>query len=990
MDTHAPLSFSQESLWLTEEIVPGLSQYQMIVVVELGGELDLAVLQRSVRTIVCRHELLRSRLGRVDGVPSLSVRQRPDDVAEDILSVVDLTSVPAAATDDVLRTVVHRWYTEPFDLSTPPLLRGEVIRLAPRRHVLVLATHHLVGDALSMGILQRELFACYAACAAGREPDLPELPIQYADYTVWQRTEIEPELPGGLEYWARRLEALPTVPLPTSRPRPPVRSFTSAWADVELPSATMSQLSTVASNAGASLFGVLVAAYHMVLARWTDTTDIVVGTPVAGRSEPEFENLIGFFVNSVVLRARCEPNEPFAALLSRVTADLAHDLAAEYVPFHRIVEWINPRRDRGRHPLFQTAFFTVADDDDDQTRLGDLTVVDRSEEFLRNTLVTTEYDLVVEVVLSDTRPRASFRYATELFDAEVVAELAAQYGRLLDAVAADPTVAPELPPFRSRPRPPARSGTPARPGSGTVAGPVAEVLAIVAAELGLAEVHPDDDFFAIGGSSLLGARVAQRLRDELGLDVTLIDVFDAETLGDLVNAGVAAPTWTVARWRELDRTAGEHPGFCHAPNALRLVGQVDEAALRAALRDLADRHEPLRTILPDVDGTVRPTVLDAATPPLAIETLDEGQSAEAITAAAAAPFDLTREVPWRVALYQGATEARLLLVVHCVATDAWSTWPLLRDLTVAYTARVAGTAPEWPALPLSYRGYVATHPELRTDQDTAHDPHAAQLAYWVRTLTGLPASIPLPVDRERSDSRDFAADRVIFDVPSTVYRALTGLARRHRANLFMVLHTAVAALLTRHGAGTDIAIGCTVSGRGDRRLDDLVGALANTLLLRVRTDGDPSFTRLLSRVRAASLSAFDNQDVPFARVCAELGRSAWPSQFALALCTAPIQGHDLVMPGLRAELAEAGTGRTGHELAFEFTEPRDDDAPDGVQLWGSVDYATELFDATTVTGIVADLLNLLAVWSADPDAPIGVAESVAGQVTDPRSFLLPS
>jgi non-ribosomal peptide synthetase component F len=989
VDSHAPLSFSQESLWLTEEIVPGLSQYQMIVVVELGGELDLAVLQRSVRTIVRRHELLRSRFGRVDGVPSLIVCEYDGDV----LGIVDLTSVPGPAAADVLRTVVHRWYTEPFDLGAPPLLRGEVIRLAPQRHVLVLATHHLVGDALSMGILQQELFACYAAHVAGREPDLPELPIQYADYTTWQRMEVEPELETGLAYWAQRLRDVPTVPFPVSRPRPPVRSFTSAWADVEFAPATMVALGSLAGRFGTSLFGVLVAAYHLLLARWTDTTDIVIGTPVAGRPEPEFENLFGFFVNSVVLRARCAPDEPFTALLSRVTSDLAADLAAEHVPFHRIVERINPPRDRARHPLFQTAFYTVADDDDERTRLGDLTVVDRSEEFLRSTRVTTEYDLVVEVVLSDTRPRASFRYATELFDADAVAELAARYGRLLAAIAADPTVAPELPPFRARPAAPAPppSAGPVRIAAGAADGPVAEVLAIVAAELGLADVHPDDDFFDIGGSSLIGARVVQRLRDQLGVNVTLIDLFDAETLADLARAcdarPAAAPTCAAARWWALNRLAGEHAGICHEPNALRLVGSVDEAALRAALADLAVRHEPLRTILPEIDGAVRRAVLAPAAPPFEVETVEADRLADAMTSAIAAPFDLTRDVPWRVRLYRSGTEQRLLLVVHRVATDAWSTRPLLRDLTVAYTARIAGRAPEWPPLPLAYPDFVAAHPELRTDRDTAHDPHVAQLAYWRKTLAGLPASMPLPADRPRPAEPDFAADRVIFDVPSTVYTVLAALARRHRANLFMVLHTAVAALLTRHDTGTDITIGCTVAGRDDRRLDDLVGALANTLLLRVSTEGDLSFAELLRRVRTASLSAFAHQDVPFARVQSELGLPVWPSQVSLTLCTAPVQRHDLVMPGLRAELAEAGTGRTAHDLAFEFTELRDGDTG---QLWGAVEYATELFDDATVAGLVADLLDLLAAWGADPAAPIGDALLVAGRPVDPRSFLLPS
>lgn len=996
MTVHAPLSFSQESLWLTEEIVPGLSQYQMVVVFELGGELDRALLERSTREVVERHELLRSAFGRVEGVPRLTLHE----LTEDVLGFVDLSTVPpGAAAEAALMAVVSRWYTEPFDLASPPLLRGEVVRLAPRRHVLVLATHHIVGDEMSLNILQRELFACYEAFAAGEEPDLPELPVQYADFSAWQRDVVEPELETGLAYWAERLEDLPTLPLPTQQPRPLVRSFTAAWADLDIDRRAVPGLTRLAQERDTSLFTVLLAAYDLLLARWTGSSEVVVGTPVAGRPEPELENLIGFFVNSVVLRTRCEPREPFTALLDRVKSHLTEDLAAEHVPFHRVVERVHPPRDRSSHPLFQTAFhsITVGDEDESGT-LGPLTVTDRSQEFLRAADVTTEYDLVMEVVVATERPRLTLRYAAELFAPETMDDLAAQYGRLLEEIAADPSVAPRLSDLRA-PRVP--SALPDRREETTwesvtrtaPAGVVtAQVLAVLAEELGVPRVGLTDDFFALGGSSLVGARAVQRLRDELGLAVTLIDLFDAETLGDLLAVcGVpdgpeerhpdsarprpAQLTSSAERLWALNRQAGDWAGVHNVPNALRLVGEVNVEALRATLGDLAARHQPLRTLLPEQDGVVRPVLLgvERAGPACEVNVVEPAELAGVIQEAAAKRFDLEREVPWRAHLFRVRDEWLLLLVLHAVATDAWSTRPLLHDLTQAYAARVDGREPSWEPLPLRYSDFVERHPELTGAQDGTDDPHATQLEYWKKTLADLPEHLPLPFDRPRRARPSLRGAAVIFDVPPDVYRGLSVLASKHRANLFMVLQAGLAALLTRHKAGTDIPLGCSVAGRDERALDDLVGSFANTLVLRVDTSGAPSFEELLDRVRRTCLDAFVHQDVPFARVVEKLGPPDDAGTHPLfqvfsSMCTSPVGPSELRMPGLRAELAEAGTGLVPYDLAFEFTELC---SRDSGELWGVVEYATDLFDRDTVRRLVDDLLGLLGTFAADPGAPAG-------------------
>ncbi|MFG1610396.1 condensation domain-containing protein [Actinoplanes sp. NPDC049265] len=960
--TRAPLSFSQESLWLTEEIVPGLTQYQMVAVFEIGGPLDRTLLERSIATTVRRHELLRSRFTREPGGPWLTL----GEISGDVLGFVDLSSVPAGpAADGAVDAVVNRWFQQPLDLGAPPLLRGEVVKLGADRHLLVLTTHHIVSDELSFAILQRELFTCYEAYAAGAEPDLPKLTVQYADYTTWQRDQTA-GLNEGLSYWAARLADLPAMRLPADLPRPGVRRFTCAWTEADLPADAVEALGELARNRGTSMFTVLLATFELLLAHWTGSPEVVVGTPVAGRPEPELEHLVGFFVNSVVLRGRCEPGEAFADLLTRVQADLTEDLAYEHVPFHLVVERVNPGRDRGVHPLFHTAFHMVALDGGDSGVLADLTIRDRSTEFLRSAGATTEFDVVAQVILGGQRPRIQIQYAAELFRAGTIEELAEQYGRLIAAVAVDSATAPEPPTFTRRRQPPAAPVAEAVPVAVVMpAGRHAtEALEIFRSELDVPEAAFGDDFFAIGGSSLIGVRVVQRLRDELALNLSIIDLFDAKTIGELLTrCGVepdpaVRPSYANTRLAELNRLAGRSAGVYNCPVALRLTGEVDVAALRAALRDLAERHEPLRTVHLERDGGTVAAVLDIdrAEPDFLIVPVAAGQASEVVTREAATPFDLGGRPPWRARLFDSEAGRTLLIVIHRVAADAWSTRPLLADLAVAYTARTGGRRPGWEPLPMRYSEYLAGWSDR---------PPRAQLDFWRAALAGRPEVAGLPARRAGEAPVAYRGDWLAFDIPPEVHYGLRNLAARHRANLFMVLQAGVAATLTELGAGTDILIGCAVAGRPDRRLDDLVGAFANRLVLRVDTGGDPSVDELVRRVRRTSLAAFANGEVPLARLTdrdpGSPGREQSLFPVAMTICTAPVLAADLRMPGLTVEPAEASTGLIGEELAFEFTEL---DADQDRLLWGVVQYATELFDRATAQELIDRVRARLVVFAA--------------------------
>jgi hypothetical protein len=288
----------------------------------------------------------------------------------------------------------------------------------------------------------------------------------------------------------------------------------------------------------------------------------------------------------------------------------------------------------------------------------------------------------------------------------------------------------------------------------------------------------------------------------------------------------------------LDRLEGAGPTYT-IPIALRLAGALEVAALETALTDLVARHESLRTMFPDEDGSPRQSILppDAA-PTLAVVPVSEAGLDEALTAASRQGFDLARELPLRAHLFVlGPREHVLLVVLHHIAGDGWSLAPLARDLAAAYRARCRGQAPELPPLPVQYADYTLWQYEVLGREDDPDSAIARQLAFWTETLKGIPDQLDLPTDRPRPAVSSYRGDTIAVSIGPALHDRLAALARESQASLFMVLQAGLAALLTRLGAGTDIPIGSPIAGRTDSALDDLVGFFVNTLVLRTDTDG---------------------------------------------------------------------------------------------------------------------------------------------------------
>ena len=398
-------------------------------------------------------------------------------------------------------------------------------------------------------------------------------------------------------------------------------------------------------------------------------------------------------------------------------------------------------------------------------------------------------------------------------------------------------------------------------------------------------------------------------------------------------------------------------------------------ALEAALGDVADRHESLRTTFPETAGTPRQDIRTgrAGRPVLVVRQVPEHGVAAALAEEAGRGFDLRSELPWRALLLAiSPAEHVLMIVMHHIAADGWSMGVLARDLGTAYAARRAGQRPDWAPLPVHYADYAIWQRGVLGSADDPDSPAAAQLAYWRETLAGIPEEIPLPADRPRPAEFSHRGGAVEVQVDGDVHAGLVEVARVGRATLFMVVQAALAVLLSRHGGGEDIPVGTSVAGRGDAALDELVGFFLNTLVLRTDLSGDPTFAELVSRVRDADLAAYAHQDLPFEHLVEALSPARTLARHPLyqVMLTFQLAQQDQAewrLPGLRVSPEPPGseTGTARVDLSITLAERRDaSGAPSGIE--GGILYSADLFDRGTAAALAGRLAGVLGQVAADP------------------------
>ncbi|WP_217131980.1 non-ribosomal peptide synthetase [Streptomyces sp. AC558_RSS880] len=521
-------------------------------------------------------------------------------------------------------------------------------------------------------------------------------------------------------------------------------------------------------------------------------------------------------------------------------------------------------------------------------------------------------------------------------------------------------------------------------------------------------VGTDVNFFDLGGDSLLATRLLARLRHETGAEIPLTALFETPTpaalaerlavrpdgapprpaLGDAVRPQRVPLSFAQERMWFLNRLDGGAATY-NIPLLVPVGAGLDTEALRSALGDLADRHEILRTVIAEHDGVPHQRILPPGELRPVLRRVDcpAAETAAHVTAALRHRFDLTAESPLAAWLLGTGSERALLFVLHHSAADGWSLGPFAADLSTAYAARRAGRAPTWTPLPVQYADYALWQRALLAPGPDGPGRLERLTAHWRTALDGLPEECTLPGDRPRPTAPRGGGAHVEATVDATLHRDLLRLADHEGTSLFMVLHAAVSALLTRCGAGEDIVLGTPVAGRTEPALDPLIGLITNTLVLRADTSGDPAFRDLLARLRTADLAALDHQDLPLDRLVDDLNPPRTPGRHPLFQVMLALQNNApavLELDSTRAELRPTATGTAKFDLFVDVLERHTPEgAPDGLTL--HVEYATDLYDAGTAEAFTHALHETLRTVGADPGTRLAELPALPGRTPAPAA-----
>ncbi len=897
--TVARLTGAPFRLWYESQRAGG-DAYHLAWAVELRGALDPADLGRALDEVVAAHPALRSVFPVEDGVPLRRVLA----AAPVPLPLAGERDLPALA-------------RAPFDLAAAPPLRAALVRRAAGEHLLFVVAHHILVDATGRQRFTAELLARLAAIRAGAP-----LPVVARDLPAATPA-------GDLGHWTAALAGARALPLPVDDAAP------ASLRELTLAGSTWDAIRDLAAARGTTPFAVVLAAFQASLAAWTGARDVVVGVPVANRGAPGAEDAIGCFINLVALRADVAGAPDLAALVAKTRAGVAAALAHQDVPFDAVVAAVAPAR--AGHPLFDVLFNWLGPSPRPPALPG------------------------LAVAFPEPVPPAA-RFAVTLYAREAEGTLALRLvvragtpgAGLLDSLVAilDGGGLPHVgsaPPRPSPAPPPAAAHQPLE----------AAVLAAWRDELGLPGVGRDDDFFALGGTSLGLLGLSARLRASLGVDLPLRAFHAAPTPAALAAwiAGHApaprptrrsqAPSLGQRHLLARVRAEGSRAEYT-IPRAVTLRGPLDETALRAALAAVIARHEGL-----------------AGSLPLAVH--ETAAVDDLVRDAWQTPFD----APLRLALARVARDEHVLIAVtHELAADCWSmgiagaprSWLpgiFFTDLAALYAERLGG-----PAAPAPTSWDLGTARVWQEDW-LASDEAANARAFWRDTLAGL-ADQRLPADGVRGDRFDYRGARPAFTIPDALVVRLRGLARAHRATLFETLVAVLDAALFAWTGRRDLCVGTPVPGRPRPELLATFGPLGNLLALRAQVDPDAPFAELLARVRRSTRAALLHQELPFPLVAAPVvgdAPDAWRRLFAARLVLHRPEHEELRAGGVHFTPRRIARALAKHDLTLFLVETRA-----GLEGW--FEHATALFSPATIAALAARFLAVAAAACDRPDAPL--------------------
>lgn len=953
--TIAPLSSGQERMWFLNRLDPQ-GAYTEHLAFSLAGPLDRAALEGALTAVAARHGALRSRFR--DGAAGPEQTVAPP--APVLLSVQDLSATPEAL-DAVLRAALGRAAHRPVDLAADPHVAFTLFALGTDRHVLSVSAHHAAWDGWSNGVFAADLAAAYNAARAGRAPDLPPLVLDVADLARAQRDALSGgALAAPLERLRRMLDGSPTVlDLPADRPRAAVADGRGAAITVRVEPPDAAALAAAGRRAGATPYMTVLAGWALLLSRLSGAPRLLIGAPVAAREGAAEEAVIGYLSNTVAIPVEVGAAASFGALVAQVRDRVLAVMADQRVPFEKLVEALAPPRSRATTPLVQAVFAM-------QPRAVPVPALDGlSVAVLPRHNEAARFELMLNLeATADGALEGPLTYATALFDRATVAGWA---DALRDILRDAPAVW-DAPLDRS---PIARPGA-VPTGDGFATATERALAAIWVEFLQTGPTRRDDDFFVLGGHSLLLMRVVNRVNGGGLGRIDLASALGATTLSAmaaLIDGKAAAtpkPSSEPSGVEEYPASAGQEGMWLtrrddpsstswSVPLSIPLPRFADPALVRTALERLAARHPSLRSTLAERDGAIIQRIAPPGPVALAVhDGLDADGRMAVMRAELARPFDLDGETLYRFHLFQNRDgSGALFLVADHTMIDGWSLDVLRRDVTALVEVVAKGGDPDLPPL--------ATTPAAVFAESADEAGRATARAYWLDRLRGMELGDP-PAPGASPPGAPARGRRILLDVSAPALAALDRIAQAGGTSPTVALLAGVGALLARlKSDGRDVSVATPFAGRPEPEHADLVGCFVEVLPLRLPGALEQPFAAFLEATRLAVTGALAHQNYPLRRIVQDASRDRGGEPARVFDAVAVLETAE---PDARGWFdPQVGAGK--YDLAFIVGR-----LPGGGAIL-TVEHDTALYDDEDARALAARLESLLIDAAARPAAVLG-------------------
>ncbi|MFD9621947.1 amino acid adenylation domain-containing protein [Streptomyces virginiae] len=975
------LSSGQLAMWMVAQSgVQGA--YAVPGAYELTGELDSGVLRCAFEDLLSRHESLRTGFGVVDGVPMQRV---VEDYALD-------WSAERADCEAQMQQQIREFVARDFDLAEGKLLHVLLIERSADLHVLVVSAHHIAVDGWSLTVLIDQVATSYRACLRGEPLSMPASRIQYKDYASWQQGLLQE---GFFEeagrYWQRKFDGgVEPLDLPTDRPRPVVRTYQGEVVTRVLGMDALNALKAVCHDEQATLFAGLSAVLRVQLHRYTGQRDFVLGTSALARPVPELYDQIGYYINSLALRDTVEPGTSFRSLLRTVQTTLLDGLRHHEYPFDRVVRDAGAVTDHNRNALFDIMVMVDQGWGDPTESVEGLRV--------RHFDVSNDHskmDLTLYFKETPTGLQATAEYSTELFDKERIERLLGHFETLLRATSQQPdqpvdTLHPESIPTNQNGKVDPRALTALSRAQSTTTkhrAPRTELEQHLAeiwqSLLPASRLGVTDDFFAVGGHSLLALQLSSRIGQQFGIPMPVAAVFKHRTIAEqaqLIAESQAEPGTRRPELTALPRSdwyalsSGQLAmwmvaqsgvqGAYAVPGAYELTGELDSGVLRCAFEDLLSRHESLRTGFGVVDGVPMQRVVEDYALDWSAERADcEAQMQQQIREFVARDFDLAEGKLLHVLLIERSADLHVLVVsAHHIAVDGWSLTVLIDQVATSYRACLRGEPLSMPASRIQYKDYASWQQGLLQE---GFFEEAGR--YWQRKFDGGVEPLDLPTDRPRPVVRTYQGEVVTRVLGLDALNALKAVCHDEQATLFAGLSAVLRVQLHRYTGQRDFVLGTSALARPVPELYDQIGYYINSLALRDTVEPGTSFRSLLRTVQTTLLDGLRHHEYPFDRVVRDAGAVTDHNRNALFDIMVMVdQGWGdptESVEGLRVRHFDVSNDHSKMDLTLYFKE-----TPTGLQA--TAEYSTELFDKERIERLLGHFETLLRATSQQPDQPV--------------------